>query len=118
VHPPGLGAAARAAGPGLLDYLGAGPVWPQTTKPDAAPPGGPERLAAVVAASPWPCVAIGGVGRGRIGAVRRAGASGIAVVSAICGQPDPAAAAAALRAEWDGALREPDGALRERDGAR
>ncbi|HEY6794228.1 MAG TPA: thiamine phosphate synthase [Kineosporiaceae bacterium] len=96
-------AAARSAGAGLVDYLGVGPVWPQTTKPDAAEPGGVRRVAAVVRASPWPCVAIGGIGPGRVAAVRAAGAAGIAVVSAVCGRPDPAAAARALRAEWDAA---------------
>ena len=54
-------AAARARGVGTLDYLGVGPVWPQVTKPDAAEPGGVERLREIGAASPWPCVAIGGI---------------------------------------------------------
>ena len=30
--------AARDLGPGIIDYLGVGPVWPQATKPDAAEP--------------------------------------------------------------------------------
>jgi len=93
-------AAAQPAGP-AVDYLGVGPVWEQATKPDAAPPGGLDRFAAIVAAGPWPCVAIGGVGAGRVAAARAAGAAGVAVVSAICGQPDPLGAARALRAEWD-----------------
>ena len=87
-----------------LDYLGVGPVWPQVTKPDAGEPSGLDRLRGIVAASPWPCVAIGGIGPGRVRPVRVAGAAGVAVVSAICGQPDPAAATRALRAEWDGAV--------------
>ena len=86
-----------------LDYLGVGPVWPQITKPDAGEPSGLDRLREIVAASPWPCVAIGGIGPGRVRPVRAAGVAGVAVVSAICGSPDPAAATRALRVEWDGA---------------
>jgi thiamine-phosphate pyrophosphorylase len=93
---------ARALGPGLVDYLGVGPVWSQTTKPDAAEPGGIEVLRQIVVASPWPCVAIGGVDAGRAPLVRAAGAAGIAVVSAVCGRPDVTAATAALRRAWDG----------------
>jgi thiamine-phosphate pyrophosphorylase len=93
---------AEAAAPGSIDYLGVGPVWPQSTKPDAAPAGGLDRLRRIVDTSRWPCVAIGGIGPGRVQPVRRAGAAGVAVVSAICGRPDPGAATRALRAEWDG----------------
>jgi thiamine-phosphate pyrophosphorylase len=88
---------------GTLDYLGVGPVWGTATKPDAAAPGGVELLRRIVSASPWPCVAIGGIDRERLALVRGAGAAGAAVVSAICGQPDVAAATRELRAGWDGA---------------
>ncbi|HEY0560237.1 MAG: thiamine-phosphate pyrophosphorylase [Mycobacterium sp.] len=98
-------AAARAAG-WDLDYLGVGPVWPQTTKRDAATPGGLAVLREIVAASPWPCVAIGGIDADRATLVARQGAAGVAVVSAVCGGPDAGAVAAAtrrLRAAWDAA---------------
>lgn len=95
-------AAARKLGTGVLDYLGVGPVWPQTTKPDAAVPGGPARLREIVAGSPWPCVAIGGIDAARAAQVRAAGAAGIAVVSGICGRPDVGAATRALRSAWAG----------------
>ena len=98
-------AAAREHADGTVDYLGVGPVWGTATKLDAAAPGGLERLQQVISASPWPCVAIGGINRQRLPRVRRAGAAGAAVVSAICGQPDVAAATRALRAAWDGASR-------------
>jgi len=98
-------AAAREHADGTVDYLGVGPVWGTATKLDAAAPGGLERLQQVTSASPWPCVAIGGINRQRLPRVRRAGAAGAAVVSAICGQPDVAAATRALRAAWDGASR-------------
>jgi thiamine-phosphate pyrophosphorylase len=48
-------------------------------------------------------VAIGGIDVDRARIVRGTGVAGVAVVSAICGQPDVAAAARALRAAWDGA---------------
>lgn len=84
-----------------LDYLGVGPVWTQTTKPDVPPAMSPATLARIVAASRWPCVAIGGVDPDRAGQVRRAGAAGMAVVSAICGRPEPARAARDLREAWE-----------------
>jgi thiamine-phosphate pyrophosphorylase len=96
-------AAAREHGDGTADYLGVGPVWRTATKLDAAAPGGLETLRQVTSASPWPCVAIGGITVERVPQVRRAGAVGAAVVSAICGQPDVAVATRALRAAWDGA---------------
>ncbi|HET9656510.1 MAG TPA: thiamine phosphate synthase [Kineosporiaceae bacterium] len=99
--------AALALPAGTLDYLGAGPVWPQDTKPDAAAPGGIDVFTAIVSASPWPCVAIGGVSADRAASIRRAGAAGIAVVSAICGQPDVTAATRTLRRAWDGAGARP-----------
>ena len=98
-------AAAREHADGTVDYLGVGPVWGTATKLDAAAPGGLERLHQVTSVSPWPCVAIGGINLQRLPQVRRAGAAGAAVVSAICGQPDVAAATRALRAAWDGASR-------------
>ena len=90
---------------GAVDYLGAGPVWHQATKLDAAAPSGLETLRAVVAASPWPCVAIGGISAERAASVRRQGAAGIAVVSAICGQPSVHQATRQLRAAWEGSQR-------------
>ena len=96
--------AARGLGLHTLDYLGVGPVWAQTTKPDAAEPGGVERLGDIVRESPWPCVAIGGIDLMRISEVRRAGAQGAAVVSAICGQPDISQATAALASSWENSI--------------
>ena len=78
---------------GRLDYLGLGPVFATATKQDHAAPLGVDGLAALAAASPLPTVAIGGLKVEHIEAVRRAGADGLAVVSAICGTPDPEAAA-------------------------
>ena len=94
-------AVARRDGLDLLDYLGVGPVWLQVTKPDAAAPSGLDRLRDITAASPWPCVAIGGIDADRAALARRHGAAGVAVVSAICGQPDAAEATRRIRNAWD-----------------
>lgn len=96
-------AAARRQTPFVIDYLGVGPIWPQATKPDAAAPAGLRRLERITAASPWPCVAIGGIDAERAPLARRHGAAGVAVVSAICGQPDVAAATRRIRVAWDSA---------------
>ncbi|MCE8016944.1 thiamine phosphate synthase [Halomonas sp. MCCC 1A17488] len=85
--------------PARLDYLGLGPVFATSTKRDHARPLGFDGLAALVAASPLPAVAIGGLKAKHARAVREAGARGPAVVSAICGQPDPEAAARAFFAD-------------------
>ncbi|MGJ7459041.1 thiamine phosphate synthase [Halomonas sp. MA07-2] len=76
-----------------LDYLGLGPVFATPSKHDHAEPLGFAGLAALVAASPLPAVAIGGLKAEHAMAVRQAGAGGLAVISAICGRSDPEAAA-------------------------
>lgn len=93
--------AAERLPPRVIDYLGVGPVWAQTTKLDAAEPGGLAVLADIAARSRRPCVAIGGIDADRAPLVRRTGAAGIAVVSAICGRPDVWAATRRLRRAWD-----------------
>ncbi|MGB0927154.1 MAG: thiamine phosphate synthase [Pikeienuella sp.] len=81
-------ARAAAADPALVDYVGAGPVFATITKTDHEPAVGFEGLAAQVAATDIPAVAIGGVKASHAKAVIDAGAEGLAVVSAICGQAD------------------------------
>lgn len=85
---------ARGLPEGTVDYLGVGPVWATTTKPGAEEAIGFGGLAEVVAASPWPCVAIGGVDAGRAARLRERvpDLAGVAVVSAICAADDVAAA--------------------------
>lgn len=89
-------ALAAAVDPAVVDYVGAGPVFATATKPGHKPPVGMEGLDRLVAATPLPAVAIGGLKVDHVEAVLRAGAQGLAVVSAICGQPDPRAAALEL----------------------
>jgi len=76
-----------------LDYLGLGPVFATPSKHDHAEPLGFAGLASLGAASPLPAVAIGGLKAEHAAAVRQAGGRGLAVISAICGRPDPEAAA-------------------------
>jgi len=85
----------------IVDYVGLGPVFSTATKADAAPPLGLDGFRSVGAMLPVPFVAIGGVDAANTGAIRAAGAAGVAVVSAICAAPDPKAAAAALRAAME-----------------
>lgn len=81
----------------LLDYVGIGPVFATESKQDHAQPIGFGGLAALVKACPLPSVAIGGLKAEHAISVHRAGANGLAVISAICGQPDPYQAARAFQ---------------------
>jgi len=90
--------AVRAVDPAFVDYLGLGPVFGTATKTDHAQPIGFDGLARLVALSPLPNVAIGGLKAAHISDVNESGADGMAVVSAICGQADPGAAARAFSA--------------------
>ena len=82
---------------GTVDYLGVGPVFPTSTKPDAQAAVGLAALAELCARSTLPCVGIGGITARNAAAVWAEGVDGLAVVSAITGAPDPRAAAAHLR---------------------
>jgi thiamine-phosphate pyrophosphorylase len=86
-----------------IDYLGVGPIFATGTKPDAAPPIGSSGLAEIAAHSRWPIVAIGGLNESNAASAIRAGAHGVAVVSAICAAQDPELAARALAAAIRGA---------------
>ena len=84
-----------AVPPGV-DYLGIGPVYPTGTKLDAAAATGLPLFAELAAAATLPVVAIGGIKADNCVPLFAAGARGVAVVSAICGQEDPAGATALL----------------------
>ncbi|MGR9300185.1 thiamine phosphate synthase (plasmid) [Rhizobium leguminosarum] len=90
---------AAAVDPGLVDYTGVGPVFATPTKADHKQPIGFDGLAKLVKASPVPSVAIGGLKADHVAQVFAAGAKGLAVVSAICGTPDPEAATRHIAAE-------------------
>jgi thiamine-phosphate pyrophosphorylase len=78
------------------DYVGFGPVYPTSSKEDAGPVSGIDILKQVVEIVPLPIIAIGGVGAENIPGVMRAGAHGIAVISAVCCQDDPEESTRAL----------------------
>lgn len=71
------------------DYIGFGPVYPTTSKDDAGPVTGIDLLKEVVNAISIPIIAIGGVTVENTPEVMRAGAQGIAVISAVCCQENP-----------------------------
>lgn len=79
------------------DYIGASPVFTTPTKTDTAPPLGLDGLRAIRRAVQLPLVAIGGINADNAAQVLRAGADGLAVVSAIVSAPCPRTAAAAIR---------------------
>ena len=84
------------------DYLGVGPAYATKTKSGLPDPIGPAGVAAVAGAVDVPVIAIGGVTAGRVAELRAAGAWGVAVVGAVSGAPDPAAATRQLLQELDG----------------
>ncbi|HJU03875.1 MAG TPA: thiamine phosphate synthase [Nitrospiraceae bacterium] len=71
-----------------VDYLGFGPIFPTGTKPDHEPLVGLEGLAEIRRLTSLPIFGIGGVTVESTEAVIRAGANGVAVVSAIWRSPD------------------------------
>lgn len=96
---------ARNIDPEIVDYVGIGPVFATSTKPDHMQPIGFDGLSRIVAASPVPAVAIGGLKQGHVDNVFAAGAKGLAVVSAICGTTDPKMASSNLCREIRRALQ-------------
>jgi thiamine-phosphate pyrophosphorylase len=96
----------HAVDPAIVDYVAHGPFAATATKPDAGGPVGAAGLAAVRARTRLPLVAIGGIDTGNAGAAVRAGADGVAVVSAIVAAADPEAASRALLGAIETARRE------------
>ena len=88
--------ARRAAREGA-DYIGVGPVFPTATKPNAGEALGLEQLAAIARSVSIPTIAIGGINVDNVSQVIEAGAAGAAVVSAVVGADDMAAATRALK---------------------
>lgn len=81
-------AQAQAAQDQGADYIGVGPVYPTTTKKSSNAPLGLETLAAICQNARVPTVAIGGINLERIGGVVRAGATSVAMISAVVGSPN------------------------------
>jgi thiamine-phosphate pyrophosphorylase len=84
---------ARRAQADGADYIAVGAMFPTQTKPDFELVG-PALVRAVRPEVRVPLVGIGGITPANAGEVIRAGADGVAVISAVCAAPDPAAASA------------------------
>ena len=80
---------ALAAG---ADYLGVGPIFATRTKADAGTPIGTQLLRDLSARAEIPLVAIGGITADNAGAVIEAGATGVAVITAVVNAQDIEAA--------------------------
>lgn len=89
--------AVRAEAEGA-DYVVVSPVFATGSKADAGPGLGLECVQKMRAAVRIPVLAIGGIGPGNAADVIRAGADGIAVISAVVAAPDIAKAARELKA--------------------
>ncbi len=83
-HSPEQAAAAQAAG---ADYIGFGPLFRTATK-DAGPAQGVHGLASLRSEISIPILAIGGINHENVKRVIRAGADGVAVISAILSSRD------------------------------
>lgn len=92
-------AQARAAVDGGADYIGFGPCFATSTKENPDPVVGLEALARVCRL-PLPVVAIGGITLDRVATVARAGAAAAAVIRAVNGAADVAAAARVVAAAF------------------
>jgi len=79
--------AVRAQADGA-DYLGIGPIFETSTKATGYAPLGYDEVRRVRASIDLPLIAIGGITLDNVGGVIRAGADGVAVISAIAGAGD------------------------------
>ncbi len=91
----------------LIDYLGAGPLHPTASKPDAGLLADGTRhlrtldeLTALADASTVPVVVGGGVKKSDLAAVKKTGVAGFFVISAVAGAENPSAAARELVDVW------------------
>lgn len=81
------------------DYIGFGPIYQTASKPDAETPKGLAGLRRMCQIARCPVIAIGGITADTVYDVIRAGAHGVAVISAVCKQPNPHIATQHLVAE-------------------
>jgi len=99
---------ARAAQEAGADYIGFGPVYQTSTK-EAGAVQGLEALTIIARAVSIPVIAIGGITRDTIKDVMSTGASGAAVIGALCAATDITAASAemieSIRSSYSGRTR-------------
>ncbi len=89
-----------AAGRDGADFATFGPVYATPSKAAYGPPVGVPALAAACAAAAVPVFALGGVGPANMHETLKAGAFGIALISAVVAAADPRAAALELTARF------------------
>lgn len=99
--------AAERAWADCIDYLIAGPVFETPSHADASP-GGVDLIETIAAAVAVSVLAVGGITADRVPDILRAGASGVAVISAILEAPSPRDAARTLREALEGAFSSPE----------
>jgi len=95
---------AREANQLDVDYIGLSPVFSTQTKNDIAKPLGLSGVKEIALFTNHLTVAIGGINTKNAGEIIRAGANGVAVVSAVISHEEPKQAAAELRRILDKAL--------------
>jgi thiamine-phosphate pyrophosphorylase len=91
-----------------LDYLSVSPVFLTSTKTELEKEWGIEGLRKLALTTRHPLVAIGGINSTNAAEIIRAGATGIAVVSAICSAPNPFKAAKELKSIIEKTKKEND----------
>ena len=92
----------REATAGKPDYLGFGPIFKPGSKQGHDPVVGIEGLRAMRSLTSLPVFAIGGIQIDQAGEVMRAGANGVAIISAILKAPDISLAVKAFLAKMPG----------------
>ena len=88
---------AEEATAGGADYLGVGPIFPSPGKADAGPATGVHLLTELAKRYTIPLIAIGGITAENAAEVVRAGAAGVAVITAVVYAEDITAASRQLR---------------------
>lgn len=86
--------------PGTIDYLGVGVIRASSTKLDHPATLGISGFARLCQSTSLPCVAIGGIERADVSNLRKAGAAGVAIVSALCTAAKPYEEAQMLAQQW------------------
>ena len=88
---------AVAAERGGAGYVAVSPVFGTPSKPDAGPGLGTSLISEIARRVSIPVIAIGGINAANVYEVIAAGADGVAVISAVVGNPDISAAARQMR---------------------
>ena len=107
IAPPGfligasVGSDAEVADAAGADYVGIGPLYATTSKPDAGAAIGLAAFARLARSVGIPAVAVGGITASTASDAMAAGAAGVAAIAAIFGAPDPERAAHAFRSGID-----------------